>query len=686
MRFHGILAAPFLLVSFLQVPIDAFASTIHVRQDGSGDYLTITAAVAAASAGDSIAVGPGTYAEGATVDVSVPLIIFSTHGALATVVDGAGLHRLLDAHAPSITITGLSLRNGFGAGICANACGGAAIIWQGAQVQLVDCHFEDNTAFSGGALYVTQGSLLDVSRCLFRNNSTAGAGGATMVVGAATASFEECTFVDNGTGLKGGAVYSLQSTANFERCLFRGNRSGDVAGAMFIESSNSVIRNNTFFDHTSPGLISGTITIQLGSTMVTGNIIAGETSGYGIRYYQGGGPHSCNVFWGTADGPIGEGVLDGTEIEENPNFCDAANGDFTLSDNSPAAPDRSACGVLIGAFPVRCSLPAPGAPRITSIVDVPNDNGRQVRIKWERSSYDAAGQSFRIVSYGIYRQEGTQKSRPLALPGAGSARRQGLAVDGWDFVAVVPARGDDAYQCVAPTLCDRPLLGGNPNEPECTSVFFVSAMTPDPLHYFDSAPDSGYSTDDTPPFAPQALHLVQRPEGVELNWQAPDGGDVVEFHVYRGLDPEFELSLNSLVQVLQGTLWLDRQGLSGRACYKVTAVDDAGNESDAAFAALRRPEVPHEFALYQNHPNPFNPTTRIYFDVPEAGGPVRLTIFDIAGRRVRRLLDGFETAGREKYIEWNGRGDGGEKLASGIYVYRLEAPGYHKTRRMTLLD
>ncbi len=89
-------------------------------------------------------------------------------------------------------------------------------------------------------------------------------------------------------------------------------------------------------------------------------------------------------------------------------------------------------------------------------------------------------------------------------------------------------------------------------------------------------------------------------------------------------------------------------------------------------------ELPKRVTLWQNYPNPFNPVTTIRFDLAEAG-PVRLTVYDLAGRAVRTLADGFRTAGVHE-VRFDARG-----LPSGIYLYRLEAPGFVQTRRLTLL-
>ena len=93
--------------------------------------------------------------------------------------------------------------------------------------------------------------------------------------------------------------------------------------------------------------------------------------------------------------------------------------------------------------------------------------------------------------------------------------------------------------------------------------------------------------------------------------------------------------------------------------------------------------IPEEFDLAQNYPNPFNPTTAIQYRLAEEG-PVELTIFDLMGQRVRQLISGDHTAGSHQVI-WDGRGDNGMSVASGVYFYRLRSSGGGITRRMLLL-
>jgi len=88
--------------------------------------------------------------------------------------------------------------------------------------------------------------------------------------------------------------------------------------------------------------------------------------------------------------------------------------------------------------------------------------------------------------------------------------------------------------------------------------------------------------------------------------------------------------------------------------------------------------------LFQNEPNPFNPTTTIRFDVADGGGHVALQVFDVRGRLVRTLVD-ERLDGGDKSAVWDGRDGHGDPVATGIYLYRLNAPGFTETRKMLLL-
>jgi hypothetical protein len=88
-------------------------------------------------------------------------------------------------------------------------------------------------------------------------------------------------------------------------------------------------------------------------------------------------------------------------------------------------------------------------------------------------------------------------------------------------------------------------------------------------------------------------------------------------------------------------------------------------------------------ALNGNYPNPFNPQTTISYSVKEPG-QVKLQIYNIKGQLVRTLVDSEHAAGHYKQI-FDARDDRDRRLASGVYLIRMQAPGYHKTSKMMLL-
>jgi hypothetical protein len=88
--------------------------------------------------------------------------------------------------------------------------------------------------------------------------------------------------------------------------------------------------------------------------------------------------------------------------------------------------------------------------------------------------------------------------------------------------------------------------------------------------------------------------------------------------------------------------------------------------------------IPTEYTLYNAYPNPFNPSTTIRFDLPEAT-KVRLAVYDMLGREVAVLADGERPAG-----QYSVRFDAG-KLSSGTYIYRLQTGTYVQTRKLMLV-
>ena len=113
--------------------------------------------------------------------------------------------------------------------------------------------------------------------------------------------------------------------------------------------------------------------------------------------------------------------------------------------------------------------------------------------------------------------------------------------------------------------------------------------------------------------------------------------------------------------------------LSGRVGYATAPADCV-----IITISVLNENFPNDYLLHQNYPNPFNPTTTIEFDLPKTT-EVKLKIFNILGEEVATLVSDRLSVGSYSY-EWDA-----SSLASGVYLYRLQAGDYVKTRKMVLM-
>jgi hypothetical protein len=93
--------------------------------------------------------------------------------------------------------------------------------------------------------------------------------------------------------------------------------------------------------------------------------------------------------------------------------------------------------------------------------------------------------------------------------------------------------------------------------------------------------------------------------------------------------------------------------------------------------------APRSFSLLQNYPNPFNPETAIEYDLKQ-NSQVKISIYNTLGQKVATLYEGQQVAGKHRLV-WDGRNDKGIRLATGTYMYRMEADGATQTKKMLLL-
>ena len=107
------------------------------------------------------------------------------------------------------------------------------------------------------------------------------------------------------------------------------------------------------------------------------------------------------------------------------------------------------------------------------------------------------------------------------------------------------------------------------------------------------------------------------------------------------------------------------------------------DNTDDEHSADKQSDLPDGYSLGQNYPNPFNPDTKIDFSIAQAGH-VTLEVFNIRGQTVATLVDSYMSAGTHT-IEWDATNSSGEKVATGIYLYRLIAGDVTTTMKMNLV-
>jgi hypothetical protein len=326
--------------------------------------------------------------------------------------------------------------------------------------------------------------------------------------------------------------------------------------------------------------------------------------------------------------------------------------------------------------PRELKVVATAKPKFAAITDVKGDQGRQVRIEFGRSPYDHLGSGRPITKYDIFRRiNGALAASEADAGGNAQSAPAADKIAGWDFVGSVAAYTDPIYNLVVPTLADSNSTGLH------RSTFFVRAATATPGVFYDSAADSGYSVDNIAPAAPLGLH---RQAGGVLAWQESPAADFQYFTVY-GSTVNY---LDAGATVVGHTTAIN-YGVAGQAhvYFLVTATDANGNEGPAAVLYDATPVPGAQPTLYALHPcvpNPFNPATTIRFDLPQAS-PVRVRVYDMAGRLVQTLVDGAVLEAGSHDVMWRGDDASGRHVAAGTYFCRMEAGVFSGTQRMTLV-
>lgn len=178
----------------------------------------------------------------------------------------------------------------------------------------------------------------------------------------------------------------------------------------------------------------------------------------------------------------------------------------------------------------------------------------------------------------------------------------------------------------------------------------------------------------------------------EIRWNTPSGWTGTTADLYYSSDLS---TWTPVATGIQGTrhIWRVPEEPTGAARLQVVISDEFGmlgsDKSDQDFSIFAQvtgtgpSSLPDVYALLQNAPNPFSASTSIQYELP-AETAIALDIYDVSGRNVRRLAHRTMPAGRHEEV-WDGRDDSGQRVASGIYFYRMKTADYQETKRLFVL-
>lgn len=295
-------------------------------------------------------------------------------------------------------------------------------------------------------------------------------------------------------------------------------------------------------------------------------------------------------------------------------------------------------------------------PVITSITDVPNDNGGHVSITWQASILDSTAQG--LDQYRLWRR-----------------------APGGDW-AVVDSAGPTAgvfYVRTGTTTADS-----TPGVTTLRTAFKVEAMSVGRTESWFSAPDSGLSLDTQPPAMPVGFLALTAPNGqARAQWARSRDTDFSTYKMYFGQEWWFMPNEFTFRHTVTDTTWIG--DIASGWWIKLVAVDIHGNESEPA-AALPEAAVgvetgtPAVAFLGAASPNPMREHSTLRFGLSRESD-VSLRVYDQQGRQVSVLASGRMPAGLHT-AAWTGRDSRGNVAAPGVYFVRAKLEGREFTQRI----
>ncbi|HKW12879.1 MAG TPA: T9SS type A sorting domain-containing protein, partial [Candidatus Krumholzibacteria bacterium] len=333
-------------------------------------------------------------------------------------------------------------------------------------------------------------------------------------------------------------------------------------------------------------------------------------------------------------------------------------------------------------------------PVVTSVADVPKDQGGHVAVNWTASQRDVTN-PHTVDSYTIWRAVNTVPfgvDASQVLQDIKDARGKqghiylsaGPATDYyWELVGTQAAHGWAGYSFSAETRADS-VAGNSANE-----RFMVAAQTnADNFVAFQSNAVQGHSVDNLAPATPLLLTISQAGANAVLNWKPVPDADLAHYTLYRKTGSGVTPVIGNFLTQESLTNHIDAGAAAGGYYYIVVAVDAHGNMSAPSNEVSLNGSTGVDGAtplahlvVDANAPNPFASQSEFRVGLPRAAN-IDVSLYDVGGRLVGvRHVAGVK--GWQK-VAIDGRDTSGRALASGVYFYRVSAAGETITRKMVI--
>ncbi len=506
-----------------------------------------------------------------------------------------------------------------------------------------------------------------ISNMTLTGGSASWSGGGIYCNNNSSPSLTNVTISGNSASSSGGGIYCYYSSPSLENVTISENTASEIGGGIYCSSNSSLSLTNVTISDNSADDGGGIYCIDNSNPSLV-NCILWNDSPQEVYFYDEEETNSITITYSDMHG--GEESIvtnnNGTvyweegNIDANPLFCEPDSSDYTLAENSPCV-GTGQDGANMGAYGVGCEA-IDLEPVIEDIANTTINEDEELSITLSAesphgytltfSTYSDTADVFTSVLVDTLTLSTTENWNGFSQVTVIVTDEVGLS-DTTSFELIVNPVNDSPG--------DFLLLS-----PANNSEIIITADNLDEIIQFSWE---------------ESIDV----DGDELTYSF----DGIEFFTFEPVQ-ENQLSMTyAEMAELMNEQELDY--ISGE--WTVIAVDGeysvpASNGHftltiDATALSIDELNIPEEFALHNNYPNPFNPVTTIRYDIPEQAD-VEITIHNLLGQMVKTLVN--ETMNPGKYsVIWDGTNNAGMPLSSGVYIYRLVTQEFSQSKKLILL-